>query len=80
MDKHNIILIASGCSFTGGGNFNNKTFFLKEFPEYKEVIDSGVFDEYNQLNDNDPEFKKLYRDYLWPHQLGKLLGTKKPII
>ena len=77
MDKNNIILIASGCSFTGGGNFNNKTFFLKEFPEYKEVIDSGVFDEYNQLNDNDSEFKKLYRDYLWPHQLGKLLGTKK---
>ena len=41
------------------------------------MIDSGVFDDYNQLNDNDPEFKKLYRDYLWPHQLGKLLGTKK---
>ena len=38
MEFQNKILIASGCSFTGGGNFDNERDFIREFPELKELI------------------------------------------
>lgn len=77
MEFQNKILIASGCSFTGGGNFDNEKDFIREFPEHIDLIKTGIFG--SDVLDNSTEFKKLYKNYLWPVQLGKLLGTKSVI-
>lgn len=70
------VLITSGCSFTAGGNFNNIKFFLKELPQYEKLIKTNIFGHIN-LDDNNSEFKKLYKKYLWPYRLSELLKSKK---
>jgi len=72
----NKILITAGCSFTGGGNFDNETFFIKEFPELEDKLKSKMFPTDKFRNDI-LEYKQLYREYLWPSKLGNLLNVKK---
>lgn len=69
MDKY---LVASGCSYTGGGGFNNLQIFTLEFPD----INPYVFHTTSQIDWSDLNFKKFLRPHLWPYKLGKLLNYK----
>lgn len=59
----NKILICGGCSFTGGGGFDDPRIFRKEFPNT----------DISLLSD-EIKFKNFIRDILWPEQLKKLSG------
>lgn len=64
-------LVASGCSYTGGGGMNNITLFDLEFP----TIKSGMFKKYyEQLDWNIHDFKDTIKPHLWPSILAKLLN------
>lgn len=78
IDFSNKILITSGCSFSGGGNFNNSKFLKLELPHLFDKID--YLTDYNgHINDDLLEFKSLIREYLWTYRLEKLAGFKKSI-
>lgn len=62
MEKH--ILICGGCSYTGGGGFNNKNIFKLEFPNQKWSEDSIDFENI--------EFQNFISKYLWPHKLSEM--------
>lgn len=72
----NKYLLASGCSYTGGGAFNNLELFGKEFPTYyNTLLDNTIpfkHDEY-EIFFSDTNFKNLVREYLWPDILSNLL-------
>ncbi len=64
-------LVASGCSYTGGGGFNNIELFQLEFPN----INPNIFKQiYGQIEWNDSQFKKFIEPHLWPYKLAKLLN------
>jgi hypothetical protein len=64
-------LVASGCSYTGGGGMNNKTLFDLEFPH----MNSNMFKSYyEEISWGDSNFKDLIRPYLWPSILAGLLN------
>jgi len=70
MDKY---LVASGCSYTGGGGMNNLQIFSLEFPD----INPNVFDLNGEIVWEDENFKKFLKPHLWPYKLGKLLNYKE---
>jgi hypothetical protein len=64
-------LVASGCSYTGGGGLNNITLFDLEFPN----VNSNIFEKYyEQLDWGKSNFKKFIEPHLWPSVLSKLLN------
>lgn len=64
-------LIAGGCSYTGGGGFNNIEIFQLEFPN----TNPNIFNQsHNQIEWNDFKFKKFIEPHLWPFKLSKLLN------
>lgn len=64
-------LVASGCSYTGGGGMNNSQLFKLEFP----TIDVMSFKHsYGNIDWNDTNFKNFIKPHLWPDILGKLLN------
>jgi hypothetical protein len=78
LDLSNKILITSGCSFSGGGNFNNSKFLKLELPHLYDKIEYLIEDG-GHINDDSPDFKSLIREYLWTYRLEKLAGFKKSI-
>lgn len=64
-------LVASGCSYTGGGGMNNVTLFDLEFPQ----LNSNMFEKYHdQISWNESDFKDVIRPHLWPSILAELLN------
>jgi hypothetical protein len=64
-------LVASGCSYTGGGGMNNTSLFNLEFPH----LNSGMFKKYHtEISWEDSSFKDVIRPHLWPSILGELLN------
>lgn len=64
-------LVASGCSYTGGGGMNNTTLFDLEFPH----LNSNMFKKYHdQISWNESDFKDVIRPHLWPSILAELLN------
>lgn len=72
------ILITSGCSFSGGGNFNNYHMLKRELPSISEKFVNKI-DGNGSINSDDIEFKNSIREYLWTYRLSKLAGFKKSI-
>ena len=67
----NKYLVASGCSYTGGGGMNNLQLFSLEFPD----TSINKFNQiYGEINWSDENFKKFLKPFLWPDKLGKLLN------
>lgn len=67
MEKH--ILVCGGCSFTGGGGFNNSEVFKKEFNE-SLLSSPGV----GRLDWDNERFTEFIKNYLWPQKLKELTG------
>lgn len=66
-------LVASGCSYTGGGGMNNPTLFNLEFPN----VNSNIFKKYyDQFHWEASDFKDMIKPYLWPSILAGLLNYK----
>jgi len=63
------ILVCGGCSYTGGGGFNNPEVFKKEF---LGLLDSPI--KVRNLRWDNPEFTEFIKNYLWPENLKKLTG------
>jgi hypothetical protein len=67
----NKYLVASGCSYTGGGGLNNPILFNLEFP----TTNFNIFEKYyEQIYWGDYEFKKFIKPKLWPSILSELLN------
>ena len=58
---YNSILICGGCSYTGGGGFNNPIVFENEF---NESVDD--------LEWSNPKFQEIIKKVLWPEKLKQL--------
>ena len=64
-------LVASGCSYTGGGGMNNPTLFNLEF--INQNVDK--FEKYyEQIYWGDVNFKRFIKPHLWPAILSNLLN------
>jgi hypothetical protein len=70
----NKYLVAGGCSYTGGGGFNNPQIFNLEFPN----IDVTQFEKYHtEIDWLCPKFREFIKPYLWPSILSDMLNYKE---
>jgi hypothetical protein len=81
--SYNSILICGGCSYTGGGGFNNGLIFENEFnvTHWSELVD--------ELEWSNPKFQETIKKVCWPEKLKELtnhdlvlncsIGAKGPL-